>query len=186
MSIPIEREIRLRFESLDTARIAVHKVGATALRSRRLQDDRLVDWADGRLRESRCVLRIRKEDGAVTLTFKGPPKLAVMKVREELETVVDEAEVLLTILDRLGLRVWFRYQKFREEYELPGLILAIDETPIGMFVELEGEEHAIEETAHSMGRTPVDYVLESYRGLFVKDRKARGLPITDMIFEDSL
>ena len=89
------------------------------------------------------------------------------------------------MLERIGLRVWFSYQKYREEYSRPGLVVAIDETPIGTFVELEGEERAIEETAHSMGRTPGDYVLESYRGLFVRDREARGLPIIDMIFADS-
>lgn len=182
MAPSVEREIKLRFASLEAARAAVRNVGAPPLRTRRLQDDRLVDWADGRLRKEHCVLRVRVEDGAVTLTFKGSPRPGAMKVREELETAIGESEVLLALLERLGLRVWFHYQKYREEYSRPGIVLAIDETPIGTFVELEGNERGIEETARAMGRAPVDYVLDSYRGLFVKARKAKGLPVIDMVF----
>ena len=39
-----------------------------------------------------------------------------MKVREELETLVGDGEVLLRVLEELGLHVWFRYEKYREEF----------------------------------------------------------------------
>ena len=180
-----EREIKLRFGSPEEARAAIRALGATPLRARRLQDDRLVDWPDRRLGRERCTLRVRDEDGAVRLTFKGPPQASVMKVREELETTVGDSSLTLTLLARLGLEVWFRSQKYREEYSRPGVVIAIDETPMGTFVELEGDEAGIVETAQTLDRTPDDYVTDSYGGLFRRELETRGLPFTDMVFETS-
>ena len=183
MTTFVEREIKLRYASVTSAREAVTAVGATPLRGRRLQDDRLLDWPDGRLRQRRCVLRIRDEAPSGWLTFKAPPQLATMKVREELETKIGDAALLLTLFERLGLQVWFRYQKYREEFERHGVIVAIDETPIGDFVELEGDESGITTLAQAMGRTREEYELTSYRGLFVKERAGRGMNTTQMVFD---
>jgi adenylate cyclase class 2 len=179
----VEREIKLRFESPDVARAALIQVGATPLRDRRLQDDRVYDWPDGRLTNARCLLRVRRDGDTTKLTFKGPPQVASMKVREEVEITVDNGERLVTLLNRLGLTVRFRYQKFREEFERPGVVLAIDETPVGTFAELEGDEHGVTATAAALGRKPSDYILDSYRGLFLKERQARGLDTRHMLFE---
>lgn len=183
MTGPVEREIKLRFESAAAARRAVTATGAAERSPRQLQDDRLLDWPDGRLRERRCSLRVRDQTGAAALTFKGPPQPSVMKVREELETVVGDAGLLIRLLERLGLRVWFRYQKYREEYALPGVVLTIDETPIGTFVELEGDEQGITDLAAGMGRTPRDYVVDSYHSLFTQARAGRTDAGTDMVFD---
>ena len=66
-----------------------------------------------------------------------------MKLREELETVVGDGEVLLRVFEELGLHVWFRYEKYREEFAHEDVIVAIDETPVGVFVEIEGSEPGI-------------------------------------------
>ena len=183
MGDPIEREIKLRFDSAAAARAAVRATGAAPRRARRLQDDRLLDWPDGRLRERRCTLRVRDQSGAAVLTFKGPPLPAAMKVREELETTAGDPALLLRLLERLGLRVWFRYQKYREEYALGDVVLAVDETPIGTFVELEGGERGITELAAALGRTAGDYVVESYRDLFLSASSGGAQPPTDMVFD---
>ena len=106
-----------------------------------------------------------------------------MKVREELETVVGDGEVLLRVLHELGLHVWFRYEKYREEFCHEDVIVAIDETPVGVFVEIEGSEAGITAMATALGRAPGDYVLESYRGLFLALRGTSNLAGTDMVFE---
>jgi len=105
-----------------------------------------------------------------------------MKVREEHETVVTDAETLLTILRQVGLHVWFRYEKYREEFCAEDVVIAIDETPVGTFVELEGGERAIHRTAEAMGRHPSDYITDSYRVLFLQHRDALGLAGSDMVF----
>ena len=65
------------------------------------------------------------------------------------------------------------------------MIVAVDETPVGTFVEIEGSEKGIHQMAAALARKPADYVLDSYRGLFVKHCQRQGLPVTDMLFEDS-
>ena len=187
---PVEREIKLPFDSPDAARAAVATLGATPLRARRLQDDRLLDSPDGQLRHEHCTLRVRlerRESGAAmaTVTFKGPPRPDVMKVREELETDVGDGALLLRVFERIGWRIWFRYQKYREEFERDGVIVALDETPVGAFVELEGDEAGIARLARALGRTADDYVVSSYRRLFVQHCEARGVPATDMLFDES-
>jgi adenylate cyclase, class 2 len=179
----LEREIKLRYGSAEEARASVLAAGATPLHGRRLQEDALVDTDDEQLRRRRCVLRIRTEGGKSRITFKGPVQPSSMKVREEVETLVADGEVLLRVLGELGLHVWFRYQKFREEFCHEDVIVAVDETPVGVFVEIEGSEQGITEMAAALGKKPEDYVLDSYRGLFLADRERFGISGSDMLFE---
>ena len=181
----MEREIKLRFATADAARDAILATGATPVHGRRLQEDALLDTDDEQLRRRRCILRVRTENGKARLTFKGPVQPAIMKVREEVETLVGDGQVLLRVLEELGLHVWFRYEKFREEFASEDVIIAIDETPVGVFVEIEGGEEGITQMAAALGRQPSDYVLDSYRGLFLADRDSRGLTGRDMLFESA-
>ena len=105
-----------------------------------------------------------------------------MKLREERETDVASAEILLGILNGLGFVVWFRYEKFREEFTRNDVILTIDETAIGTFVEIEGSEAGITDTARLLGRSPADYILDSYRGLWARHCEEQGVPVSDMLF----
>ena len=183
MAATLEREIKLRFDSVEAARAAVLAAGATPVRSRRLQEDCLLDTADDVLHQRRCVLRVRMESGKSLLTFKGPVQPSSMKVRQELETVIGDGPLLVRILEELGFRVWFRYQKYREEFALDDVIVAIDETPVGVFIEIEGGDRGIVGMTQALGRGPGDYVLDSYRGLFVRHCEQHGVPPTDMLFE---
>jgi adenylate cyclase class 2 len=160
-------------------------MGATPLRGRRLQEDSLIDTRDGRLRRRGCLLRIRVEGGKSRLTFKGPVQSADMKLREELETIVGDGELLLRVFSELGFSVWFRYQKYREEFARDDVVLAVDETPVGAYVELEGGESGILQAAAALGRGPADFVLESYRALFLKHCREHGRPPGDMVFDES-
>jgi adenylate cyclase class 2 len=178
----LEREIKLAFDNADAARAAVIAAGATPLRSRRLQEDALFDTDDEQLRRQRCVLRVRSDAGRSLLTFKGPVHPGMMKLREEHETVIGDGDVLRRILEELGMHVWFRYQKYREEFAAAEVTIAIDETPVGTYVEIEGGEEAIDAMARALGRTPTDFILDSYRGLFMKHRETLGLTGTDMVF----
>jgi adenylate cyclase class 2 len=181
--VMIEREIKLPFDSALAARAAILATGATPLRTRRLQDDYLLDSFDGLLRRRGCALRVRRESGQSRLTFKGPVQPSVVKLREELETLVTDGGLLLQILEQVGFQVWFRYQKYREEFTLLTVILAVDETPVGTFVEIEGDEGGITAAAAALGRRPEEYLRESYRSLFVRACQMRGVPATDMLFD---
>jgi adenylate cyclase class 2 len=181
----VEREIKLRFGSADEARAAVVACGATPMLGRRLQEDSLLDTAEEELRRRRCVLRVRMENGKSRLTFKGPVQPGRVTVREEVETVVGDGGILLRVLEELGLHVWFRYQKYREEFAREDVIVAIDETPVGVFVEIEGSEQGIAAMADALGRLQSDYIQDSYRGLFLRHREEFGLAGQDMLFDES-
>jgi adenylate cyclase class 2 len=178
----LEREIKLRFDDAATARAAILVAGATPLRGRRLQEDNLLDTPDGLLRSRRSVLRIRMECGKSLITFKGPVQPSTMKLREELETVAGDGSLLIRVFEQLGFHVWFRYEKYREEFSLEDVIVALDETPIGVFVEIEGGERGIAAMADALGRGEREYMLDSYRGLFVRHCTRHGIPIGDMLF----
>ena len=178
----LEREIKLRFDSAGEARAKILALGATPLRGRRLQEDALLDTEDESLRRQRSTLRVRSEGGKSLLTYKGPVLPGLVKIRDEFETVVADGEVLLTILEQLGLHVWFRYEKFREEFSADDVVMAVDETPVGTFVELEGGEAAIHATARALGKTLDDYITDSYRFLYLRHRDANGLAGANMVF----
>lgn len=184
MAATLEREIKLRFESPQVARDAVLATGATPMRGRRLQEDCLLDTDDEMLHRRRCVLRVRMECGKNLLTYKGPVQPSPMRLRDELESVIGDGPLVLQILEELGFRPWFRYQKYREEFALEDVIVAIDETPVGTFVEIEGGDRGITEVAAALGRSPADYVLDSYRGVFMQHCQEHGLPLRDMLFEE--
>lgn len=178
----LEREIKLRFDSADEARMKILALGATPMLGRRLQEDCLFDTEDERLRRQRSTLRVRSEGGKSLLTYKGPAVPALIKIREEYETVVGDGATLQTILEELGLHVWFRYEKYREEFQLDDVVIAVDETPVGVFVEVEGGEDAIHATAVALGFGPDDYITDSYRFIFLQHRDANGLAGHDMVF----
>jgi len=183
VTLMIEREVKLRFDSPEEAREAILAAGATPLRCRRLQEDALLDTEDETLRRRRCVLRIRTEAGKSLLTFKGPVQPSTMKVRDEYETVIADGEVLQRVFEELGMHVWFRYEKYREEYAAEDVTVALDETPVGTFVEIEGGEQGILSMTVALGRTPADFILDSYRGLFIKHREKFGLDV-HMVFPE--
>ncbi len=179
----LEREVKLSFASADAAREAVLAAGATPLHGRRLQEDALLDTTADLLHERACALRIRMENGKSRITFKGPVQQSAMKLREEFETLVGDGVLLLRIFEELGFHVWFRYEKYREEFSHEDVTIAVDETPVGVFVEIEGTERGITAMAAALGRGPSDYILDSYRGLFLQHRAALGLTASDMVFD---
>ena len=181
----LEREIKLRFDDAPDARAAVLAAGATPVHGRRFQDDALFDtegdesWSAAAARCG-CAARAR---GASSRS-RGPSQPGPMKLREELETVVADGAVLHQVLERLGLHVWFRYQKYREEFAREDVVIAIDETPIGTFVEIEGTEPASRRRRRAGPRRRRTTSSTRTTALFLKYREALGFRGTDMMFDE--
>jgi adenylate cyclase class 2 len=113
-------------------------------------------------------------------------------VREEIELEVTDDTTLAQIFEGLGLRRWFRYEKFRTTFRLPSaltwarrLLIELDETPIGVFVELEGPAKAIDRTARALAFQKSDYVLANYMVLYREYCRQRGEKPGDMLFGKS-
>ena len=137
------------------------------------------------------------------LTFKRPtaqqlaaptdryPSPGSHKVREEIEAHVSDSANLIKIFEGLGMRGWFRYEKYRTTYQLPaakswarGLLIELDETPIGTFVELEGPPHAIDRAATELGYTKSNYILTNYLALYAEDCRRKGVQPQNMLFSN--
>lgn len=152
----------------EAARAAVAGLGARLKTPRHFEDNLLFDDSAGSLRAAGTVLRLRRAGGAGVLTYKGPRRLEEgLRSREERETRVDDADALQAILEGIGLRPVFRYQKYREAYEWRGQEIVVDEMPIGTFLEIEGDAQGIHAAVAALGRGPADYVSDSYPGLFL-------------------
>ena len=141
----------------------------------------VVDTADRRLLAAGTALRVRADGDRAYLTFKGPVTPGAVKAREEIETEAASAAALLAICDALGFRPAFRYEKYREEFTWPGVVIAVDDTPIGVFVEIEGDEPAIHTLAERLGFSLTEYVTASYRSLFLASALAKD-GARDMVF----
>jgi adenylate cyclase class 2 len=178
MAEPRETEVKLRLESPDAARERLRGLGAVLVRERHFEENVLFDDAAGSLRLGGTVLRLRQTPHGGVLTFKGPREVeAGIKSREERETAVDDPEQVRAILRNLGYKPVFRYQKYRESWSYRGQEIEVDETPIGAFLEIEGDAEGIAVVARELGYSPADYVAESYVGLFMAGG-GRG----DMVF----
>ena len=111
------------------------------------------------------------------------------KVREEFELEIADSGALTKIFEGLGMRGWFHYEKYRTTFRLPaaaswakGLLIEVDETPIGTFVELEGPPAAIDRAAQELGFEKRDYVIKNYLALYVEDCRRQGKEPKDMVF----
>ena len=112
------------------------------------------------------ILRVRAEEGRGALvTFKGPTTYeGAVKVRPELELRVESAATALALFEALGYHVERRYQKLREEWRLGAEVICLDHTPIGDFVEFEGEKATA--VAKRCGFDPAGAVRKSYLMLY--------------------
>jgi adenylate cyclase, class 2 len=164
-------------------------------------------------KKSRKAKKSRKTDPAIfakspkptrqILTFKRPtaqqaaaptsryPSFGSHKVRDEIEAHVTDSGNLVKIFEGLGMRGWFRYEKFRTTYQLPAtkswardLLIEVDETPIGTFVELEGPPAAIDRAAAELGYSKRDYILTNYLALYAEDCRRKGQQPQNMLFPE--
>jgi len=216
-----EIEIKLRIGDRRGFLRQLTRLKAKLTRARMHEMNTLYDTGDGQLARQGQMLRLRVERPAGrarsagrgtksakdrpsstgVLTFKGPESGAETnnpepyKVREEHELCISNPEEMSKIFEALGLRPCFRYEKFRTTFSLPGMArlkLTLDETPIGLFVELEGERGEIDRAAGMMGFARSDYINKSYGALFLEERGLAGRAsgkeptsfsgITDMLF----
>ncbi|MGC1902748.1 MAG: class IV adenylate cyclase [Candidatus Acidiferrum sp.] len=112
------------------------------------------------------------------------------KVREEMETEVGDAKELRRILAGLGMRESFHYEKYRTTFRMPAqrwaarLLIELDETPIGTFVELEGPAKAIDRAARALGFSKKEYIVANYLRLYAEECMRRGEKIGEMVFRN--
>ena len=104
------------------------------------------------------------------------------KHRLETETVVEDGAALATVFERLGFIRTFEYEKWRTEFADGTGHCVIDETPIGLFAELEGPEDWIDRQSRALALAPSDLLTLSYGRLFEAWRAETGSPAAQLTF----
>ena len=180
----METEVKIPVGNADEIVDRVRKAGFTIAVPRVFEANTLYDKPDKELNKAGMLLRIREVGAKSVITWKGPGQPGPHKSRPEIETTIGSAHDLGHILEKLGYRRSFRYEKYRTEFKQEGKdgVLTVDETPIGNFLELEGSSDWIDSTASALGFTETQYVLESYGRLYLEYCERRGLKPADMTF----
>lgn len=185
-----EIEIKLRIGDAATLLRRLRQMGAQPL-GRVFESNTLYDTPDSDFRSRGRLLRLRIETPAPSrlagpgprrsvITAKAPvPGATTSAYKEKMER---EAAIQIPgrwgrALRRIGLVPGFRYEKFRTAFRLPGLQMALDETPVGVFLEIEGAPRAIDRAAKTLGDTRGGYIRGTYWDLYAEDcRRRRRLP----------
>ena len=146
----------------------------------------LLDDDDMSLRVGGRALRVRTVDGLGLLTFKGPASFeGGVKSRLEVESGVDDPGAVLAILDALGFRPRFRYEKRRTPWRFADParpLVVVDETPLGLFAEIEGDDAAVRALAAELGVREELFLRSSYWGLWQAAREEDPDLPEDMVF----
>ena len=202
MADGLEVEVKLRVGDLldgqdrfAAIKARLEEMGASLIYPREFEDNLAFDFPDRSIVRAGSLLRIRILARGTLLTFKGPvlpiPGLPgagsgsegspeagppPMKARRETELSIpfDETDALLAIIRGLGMEQVYRYQKFRTTWKWRGLHILLDETPIGIYVELEGDRTLIEAGAKALGYFPDDFITRSYRDLHLEHLEQGG------------
>jgi adenylate cyclase class 2 len=207
-----EIEIKLFVRDVSSLRSRLKRLRAREITPRTYEANTLYDTLRQDLRRGGQLIRIRiqhpasgfsagrpTESAPAILTYKGPSRLARIakktctqsktlsqfKVKDEAEVSLSRADEMARILRALDLHPVFRYEKFRTTYALPGLRglkIELDETPVGLYLELEGPVASIDRGARLLGFGRKDYMKDTYGSLYIAACRRQGRKPGDMLF----
>jgi len=180
-----ELEVKYYISDLAALEEKTIQLGAVLAAVRVFELNLRFDTPGRTLAHSFQVLRLRR-DTAARLTYKGPgEEHEGVRVRQEIEFVVEDFERARALLEALGYQVVMTYEKFRTTYDLDGVHVTLDELPYGTFAELEGPDPAsISTVSQLLGLNWDARLPESYTALFERLRFNLKLPFTDLTFEN--
>ena len=164
---PVETEAKIRVASLTAVRRRLVALSARLLSARAFESNTLFDFPGDPLRVSGKSFRVRSYAERGSVTLKGVARVSSgLKSREELETEVESPGMLALILTALGLRPRFRYDKFREVWQVSKCVVCLDDTPLDRFVEIEGSSREIHRVAEALGLGSARFLSDSYPALW--------------------
>jgi adenylate cyclase, class 2 len=164
----LETEVKLAMPDVETALRKIREAGFTEVVPRVFEANLIYDTPVETLRQKGELLRLRQAGDRNVLTWKGVAVAGPHKSRPETEVDFVTFDAMDSILRRLGYQPVFRYEKYRTEFGHPPErgVLTLDETPIGCYLEIEGEAGWIDSTAQKLGFSADRYITASYASLY--------------------
>jgi adenylate cyclase class 2 len=165
----LEIEVKIRVQQLDPWRQKIRLLPAVLETERVFEKNIVFDNTRGDLQKHGILLRLRQQGLQPVLTVKMPVREnSIYKIREETEVRVSDFSAMEKMILAIGFRVVFVYEKYREVFKALQTRIMIDETPIGNFIEIEGDSERIDEVAGRLGFSAANYVKDSYYQLFLR------------------
>ena len=183
-------EIELKFcvADVEALRSAADGLGFRLVTERTFESNTLYDSADRQLRGCRQILRLRKYGARNTVTHKRQADSddgdLRYKTRIETESLIEDGDALAEVFTQLGYGPVFRYEKFRTEWEMDEGHLVLDETPIGVWAELEGPPAWIDAMLERLCIAPELQSTESYGKLFLRWKAETGSAAENLTFAE--
>jgi adenylate cyclase class 2 len=163
----LEIEVKIKVQLLDTWRQKIKLLPAVLETARVFERNIIFDTTQAGLKKRGILLRLRQQGAQTILTMKMPvQENSIYKVRKETEVEISNFANMEKIIRAIGFQVFFIYEKYREVFNALGARIMIDETPIGNFIEIEGNPEHIDAVAARLGFSAADYITDSYYRLF--------------------
>jgi len=182
----LEIEVKFLVDDLAAVRRRLETLGAGLHKPRVYERNIRLDNPWDGLRLQGKLLRLR-QDATARLTYKGEPQTAFdseARVREELEIEVGDFQTTLELLQRIGFEPKQVYEKYRETFHFGRVEVVLDELPFGDFVELEGDDDAIQASAAALGLDWGRRILTNYLAIMASLQERFGLDFDDVTFDN--
>jgi adenylate cyclase, class 2 len=188
----IETEIKFRVDNIPQLEAKLASLGFRLVTPRSFESNTLYDTPARQLRIKRELVRIRNYGGQWLLTHKRVPDTGIgedrHKHRIETETTLSDGQALASVFASIGFVPVFLYEKWRTEWadEAPGESghCVIDETPLGIFAELEGSPEWIDRIAAALGISASEQMTLSYGRLFEQWKEQTGSTAQNLTFAE--
>jgi adenylate cyclase, class 2 len=177
-----ETEVKFQIADLSALTRALKRAGFRQVTPPTHEMNVLYDLPGQKLRRRGELLRLRKYGDQWVLTHKSKSTAGRHKIRLELETLVENGEQMDAILRALGYAPTFRYEKYRAEWSDGAGHVVLDQTPIGVFGEIEGTPRWIDRTARALRIQLADYITHTYADLFFRWKRKTRSKATEMTF----
>jgi adenylate cyclase class 2 len=178
-----EIEIKLYAPDLELIRTRLEAAGAMLTHPRVYERNIRYDNAAQTLVNNGIIIRLR-QDSRARLTYKEPGTVLESGIyaRYEAEVEVGDFDTMHTILLKLGFAPSMIYEKYRTTYQYDDAEIVLDEMPYGHFIEVEGDEAAIQRAVERLDLGGMTRFNAGYAALFENVRRNLGLTFRDLTF----
>jgi len=184
----METEVKIRVADKERFERNLQRLGFTRITPRTFERNTLYDTPERTLRKSRQILRIREYAGKWVITHKSIPEdddpEERHKRRLETETAVEDGLALAQIFEILGLRPAFIYEKWRTEWSDTQGHIVLDETPLGLYAEIEGPAEWIDSVSRRLDLHEKEFIKLSYGRIFEEWRDQAKLNVENFTFSE--
>lgn len=172
----LEIEVKIKINNISDIVEKILKCGFILIQKKYFETNIVFDTVDNALKKKNFLLRLRNQGKISFLTFKKPVaeqlKSSQYKEREEIEVEISDFKNMKEMLLSIGFQIFFIYEKYREVFQKEEVKIMVDQTPIGNFMEIEGEKKKIDNIARQLGYNKKQYIVDSYFSLFKKSKRS--------------